>query len=526
MGKYNIRDASDKYAFIIGNGTQDTSRSNAFAIDWNGLIYQNNSTTGVDLNNKVDKVDGKGLSTNDYTTAEKNKLASLENYDDSDLRKWVNEETGYGKITILKTGTNKTTYNSTNKDLLFYFRMDVDAFQELKQVGLIATTNAAIKYQLTLDTAPETGVTYVKITETSAGIYGLNYSWTKTNVNPGDTWYVVPFMKYDSGDDSYLKYGPLYSVTANSDSTVSITTISPSPFNVIYDVLNNKVDKVDGKSLSTNDFTNADKTEIAKLVDAGAKNLLNLNTALTSLKHRGITYKNNNDGTINVSGTSNANDSYVTIYDLNTDNLFGVSKGKTVVITSTSDDVSISIVPKIEGGAYGTKVNAYKSSPAVYTIPSDFSGFLLRVSVLNNGTTVNEDVNGMICTIEDYTISPEFVPYTPTMREIYENKSDISTVGLRLVASNILHSNASYTYSMNKDDFDKNEIGTYIISIMTWSTTPKYGLYAVSYTGNSLTYTSVVKIAGDDMTITVENGVISVSGLPSYGGKISIHALQ
>ncbi|MGN0497718.1 MAG: hypothetical protein ACI4F6_01435, partial [Acutalibacteraceae bacterium] len=29
------------------------------------------------LNNKVDKVSGKGLSTNDYTTAEKNKLASL-----------------------------------------------------------------------------------------------------------------------------------------------------------------------------------------------------------------------------------------------------------------------------------------------------------------------------------------------------------------------------------------------------------------------------------------------------------------
>lgn len=34
---------------------------------------------------KVDKVDGKGLSSNDYTSAEKNKLAALENYDDSVL---------------------------------------------------------------------------------------------------------------------------------------------------------------------------------------------------------------------------------------------------------------------------------------------------------------------------------------------------------------------------------------------------------------------------------------------------------
>ena len=31
------------------------------------------------LNAKVDKVDGKQLSTNDYTTAEKNKLAGLSN---------------------------------------------------------------------------------------------------------------------------------------------------------------------------------------------------------------------------------------------------------------------------------------------------------------------------------------------------------------------------------------------------------------------------------------------------------------
>lgn len=33
---------------------------------------------GIDLDNKVDKVDGKGLSTNDYTTEEKNKLAGVE----------------------------------------------------------------------------------------------------------------------------------------------------------------------------------------------------------------------------------------------------------------------------------------------------------------------------------------------------------------------------------------------------------------------------------------------------------------
>jgi hypothetical protein len=110
-------------------------------------------------------------------------------------------------------------------------------------------------------------------------------------------------------------------------------------------------------------------------------------------------------------------------------------------------------------------------------------------------------------------------------------KADKSIIGLKLVASNTMKSNSTYTYAMNKNDFVETSpdlsrsIGTYIISTMPWSTTPNYSLYAVSYTGGSFQYTSIVKITGQDMSITVENGVISVSGLPSAGGKISIHAL-
>lgn len=48
------------------------------------LDYKNSGHIGFassdDLENKVDKIDGKGLSTNDYTNDEKNKLAKLENY--------------------------------------------------------------------------------------------------------------------------------------------------------------------------------------------------------------------------------------------------------------------------------------------------------------------------------------------------------------------------------------------------------------------------------------------------------------
>ena len=48
--------------------------------------YYNKSQVDNLLANKIDKVSGLGLSSNDYTTAEKNKLSSLSNYDDTALK--------------------------------------------------------------------------------------------------------------------------------------------------------------------------------------------------------------------------------------------------------------------------------------------------------------------------------------------------------------------------------------------------------------------------------------------------------
>lgn len=49
QGKFNVEDSESKYAFIIGNGDGDSNRSNAIAIDWDGLFYLNNSDAGIDL---------------------------------------------------------------------------------------------------------------------------------------------------------------------------------------------------------------------------------------------------------------------------------------------------------------------------------------------------------------------------------------------------------------------------------------------------------------------------------------------
>lgn len=51
IGKYNVADSADAYAFIIGNGTADNARSDALTVDWNGdvrLALNTSASSGTD----------------------------------------------------------------------------------------------------------------------------------------------------------------------------------------------------------------------------------------------------------------------------------------------------------------------------------------------------------------------------------------------------------------------------------------------------------------------------------------------
>ena len=68
------------------------------------LVYmQNGDTVETKVNSKVDAVVGKGLSTNDYTTAEKNKLEGLSNYTHPDSAAGA-KSSGLYKVTTDRYG--------------------------------------------------------------------------------------------------------------------------------------------------------------------------------------------------------------------------------------------------------------------------------------------------------------------------------------------------------------------------------------------------------------------------------------
>ena len=69
-GKNNEEDTNGKYIFILGNGSDAGHRRNAFAIDVDGNIYVNGSTSGVNIQELATAVSNSSAARNIYINAE------------------------------------------------------------------------------------------------------------------------------------------------------------------------------------------------------------------------------------------------------------------------------------------------------------------------------------------------------------------------------------------------------------------------------------------------------------------------
>ena len=119
-------------------------------------------------NDKVDKVEGKELSSNDFTDEEKGKLSRLENYDDSALRKMI--ESKVSKVTGKGLSTNDFSNEEKNKlaSLENYddteLRTSLSEIQE--NVGELKTSKADKKFVEEALAGIGGGVTFVSVTYT------------------------------------------------------------------------------------------------------------------------------------------------------------------------------------------------------------------------------------------------------------------------------------------------------------------------------------------------------------------------
>lgn len=109
------------------DGKWDPIGTNSIQIDIDASLsttsenpVQNKVITNA-LNSKVNTETGKGLSTNDYTTAEKTKLAGLSNYDDTEVRGLIATKADASILTPI----SESAYEAlVTKDKPLYFIYD------------------------------------------------------------------------------------------------------------------------------------------------------------------------------------------------------------------------------------------------------------------------------------------------------------------------------------------------------------------------------------------------------------------
>ena len=163
-------------------------------LDNNGLAYLWAKIKAL-LGGKVDKVDGKGLSTNDYTTTEKAKLSGI------------------------AEGANKTIVDS-----------------------VLSTSSTNPVQNKIINTALGNKVDKVSGKGLSTNDFSTDYKNKLDGIAAGATNVTV-------------------------DDTLSATSENPVQNKKVKAALDGKVDKVTGKGLSTNDYTTAEKNKLAGFPD-------------------------------------------------------------------------------------------------------------------------------------------------------------------------------------------------------------------------------------------------------------------
>ena len=209
------------------------------------------------LNNKVDKAEGKGLSTNDYTTAEKTKLSGIEE--------------GANK-TIVDSDLNETSTNPVENRVVVNYLNEAVIDAVNRSTELLDNATEGIQSQLNnkVDKIEGKGLsTNDYTTEEKTKLSGIEEGANKTIVddnlsststNPVQNKIVdanfASLKTYIDTQDSKL-YNDLEEYIATEDEKV-LETVGTGLSNydtTIQAQLSNKVDKVEGKDLSTNDLT-------------------------------------------------------------------------------------------------------------------------------------------------------------------------------------------------------------------------------------------------------------------------------
>lgn len=105
-------------------------------------------------------------------------------------------------------------------------------------------------------------------------------------------WVKIPYLSSDRGQELVEEAPKDNKQYARQDGTWTVVNIPEVDFTEVYEAIDTKVDKVDGKGLSTNDYITADKTKVTnvnEVIEAAAKSVTATGISITLDKRNLVT---------------------------------------------------------------------------------------------------------------------------------------------------------------------------------------------------------------------------------------------
>lgn len=233
------------------------------------------------LEGKVDKVAGKVLSSNDYTTAEKEKLAGLSNYDDTDIKASIATKANTADVytqTQVNTELGKKADKTTVESLTTTVNGKADKATTISGYGITdAYTKTEVDAKVSSVYKYKGSVANEAALPTEGRVVGDVYNLEDTGMNvawTGEGWdklgSVVDLTPYLTKEDA----GKTYAAKATTLEGYGITDAYTKT--AANTELDKKVDKETGKQLSTNDYTTAEKTKLTGIATGAEVNKIDV----------------------------------------------------------------------------------------------------------------------------------------------------------------------------------------------------------------------------------------------------------
>ena len=159
----------------------------------------------------------------------------------------------------------------------------------------------------------------------------------------------------------------------------------------------------------------ADESALAEVVDGGAKNHF---PTFETKSYGGVTYTYSN-GTVNATGTKTGALNYIEVVENRPISELGFSVGDTLKLFNTSDSLLLTVILG-DGTTFDPAIIVGNETKEL-TIGAGKTHIYVRTQILQSVTgAINLSATPMICTAADWAVSQKYVPYCPTMAEMYE----------------------------------------------------------------------------------------------------------